>query len=135
MHDARPPYIHIDHRHYNDPSIQNKISNPATRSSISPTQPTSYNRNHHPSQVHLVKNSTWNINYQASYDGSVQLYIQGNIDFLYYTELAAFIPIPNSYISATIISTANKTGDTLSIARHNHTYIRQVTIHTRLVSQ
>ena len=42
---------------------------------------------------------------------------------------------PGTCATATLINTADKAGYTLFVTHHSHIYIRQATLHTRLISQ
>ena len=58
-----------------------------------------------------------------------------HIDLLNYTEPATFISIPDSPISSTLTRTTDKDGYVVYITPHSHTYIRQNTLLTRLITQ
>ena len=86
-----------------------------------------------PSTIHFTKVTTWNIDRQASYDGPIKACVHGDLDFLHCTEPVEHMT-PGTRATATLINTANKTGYVLYITTHCHTYIRQATLHTRLIS-
>ena len=72
----------------------------------------------------LTKSVTWNVNRQSSYDGPISVCLHGHIDLLNCTEPAAYISIPGSPVSFS-----------LTITPHSHSYVRQNTLLTRLITQ
>ena len=86
------------------------------------------------STVRFTKVAIWNIDRQASYDGPIKACVHDDLDFLYCTEPAEHMT-PGTQVTASLISTADKAGYILYVTTHCHTYIRQATLHTRLISQ
>ena len=85
--------------------------------------------------ISLIKITTWKLNRQSTYDGPISVCLQGNIDLLYCTETAAYISIPSSPASFSLTRTADKAGYAVYITPHNHIYIGQNTLLTRLITQ
>ena len=88
-----------------------------------------------PARGTLTKIATWNIERQQSYDGPINVCIQGAIDLLHITEPPAYISVPGSAAAATQTHTADRAGFTVYLNKHSHTYLRQTTILPRLLSQ
>ena len=86
------------------------------------------------STIRLTKVATWNIDRQASYDGPIKACVHGDLNFLHCTEPTEHM-MPGTRDTATLINTADKAGYVLYVTTHYHTYIRQATLHTRLISQ
>ena len=66
---------------------------------------------------------------------AIDAYLYRHIDILHCTEPTNFITITRSPTSSTLISTADKIGYAAYITPLNHTYIRQTTLLTRLITQ
>ena len=84
--------------------------------------------------LHFTKVAIWNIDRQSSYDGPVKVCVHSDLDFLHCTEPVEHMT-PGTRATATLINTADKTDYVLYVTTHSHTYIRQATLRTRLVSQ
>ena len=82
----------------------------------------------------LTKLTTWNIDKQATYDGTIKACLHGDIDILHCTEPAKHMTL-GTRATFTLINAADKAGYTLYVTDHSHIYIRQASIHTRLISQ
>ena len=88
-----------------------------------------------PDNLFLKKIATWNLNRQSLYDESISTCMHGHIYLLHCTEPAAFLSIKGSPASSTLICTTDKSGCAVYITQHSHTYIRQTTFLTRLITQ
>ena len=86
------------------------------------------------STIQYTKVATWNIDRQASYDGPIKACVHGDLNFLHSTKPAEHMT-PGTRATSTLINTADKAGYVLYVTKHCHIYIRQATLHTRLLSQ
>ena len=124
----RTPHIPIT---YSGPAYNHEELKPI---SLSPTAAVQSSASPPSITMRFTKVATWNIDRQASYDGPIKACVHGDLNFLNCAEPAEYMT-PGTRTTANLINTADKAGYVLYVTTHCHTYIRQATLHTRLVSQ